>query len=185
MIEINRDPSPREIRIFGVLCLVFFAAVGAVVLWRPDGLLGAAMVLGGAWIVSLIFNSESRLLQLAGILLPGLFALAGGSVRLGAQPRLVAAVLGAIGLLAALIIWAWPAAGRRLYVGWMLAALPIGWTLSHLVLGAVYYLVLTPVGLIMRLLGRDPMQRRFDREAETYWVERTARADPSRHFKQF
>jgi hypothetical protein len=67
----------------------------------------------------------------------------------------------------------------------MLAALPIGWTISHLVLGAVYYLVLTPIGLVMRLLGRDPMQRRFDRSAKSYWIERTPRTDPSRHFRQF
>ena len=126
------------------------------------------MILGAAWWISLIFNPESRRLQLAGVLLPGLFALAGGSVRLGFAPLAVAGTLGAFGLLAAAIIWASPGAGRRLYVGWMLAAQPIGWTISHLVLGAVYYLVLTPIGLIMRLLRRDPMQRRFDRAAGSF-----------------
>ena len=185
MIEVKRDPSPREIRIFGGLCLLFFGAVGAIVLWRPEGLLGAAMILGTAWLVSLVFNSEKRLLQLTGVLLPGLFALGGGSVRLGFEPWTVASAFWAVGVLAAAMIWISPEAGRRLYVGWMLAAQPIGWTLSHLVLGAIYYLVLTPIGLAMRMMGRDPMHRRFDRAATSYWIERKAQADPSRHFRQF
>jgi hypothetical protein len=185
MIEVKRYPSPREVRIFGGLCILFFGAVGAVVLWRPDGLLGAAMILGTAWLVSLVFNAESRLRQLLGVLLPGLFALAGGAVRSGVDPWTVATALWAVGVLAAGMVWISPEAGRRLYEGWMLAALPIGWTLSHLVLGAVYYLVLTPIGLVMRLMGRDPMLRRFDRAAKSYWIERSPRADPSRHFRQF
>jgi len=185
VIEVKRDPSPREIRIFGGLCLLFFGAVGAIVLWRPEGLLGAAMILGTAWLVSLVFNSEKRLLQLTGVLLPGLFALGGGSVRLGFEPWTVASAFWAVGVLAAAMIWISPEAGRRLYVGWMLAAQPIGWTLSHLVLGAIYYLVLTPIGLAMRMMGRDPMHRRFDRAATSYWIERKAQADPSRHFRQF
>ena len=67
----------------------------------------------------------------------------------------------------------------------MLAAVPIGWTLSHLVLGAVYYGVFTPIGLVMRLLGHDPLERRFDPTATSYWIERTDRSDPARHFRQF
>jgi hypothetical protein len=185
MIEINRNPTPREVRIFGGLCLLFFGAVGAVVLWRPEGLVGAATILGVAWLISLVLNAEQRARQLAGVLLPGLFAVAGGSVRLGLGSWTVAAAVWALGVLAAAMVWISPEAGRRLYVGWMLAAQPIGWTLSHLVLGAVYYLVLTPIGLGMRLLGRDPMHRRFDPSAASYWVERKSQADPARHFRQF
>ena len=45
------------------------------------------------------------------------------------------------------------------------AAEPIGLALSHVILGAVFYIVFTPVGLVMRLLGKDPLHRRFDRAA--------------------
>ena len=185
MIEINHNPSPREVRVCGGLCLLFFGAVGGIVLWRPEGLLGAATILGTAWLVSLVLNSEHRGRQLPGVLLPGLFALCGGSVRMGVDPWTTAAALWALAVLVAAMVWISHEAGRRLYVGWMLAALPIGWTFSHLVLGAVYYLVLTPIGLIMRLTGRDPMKRRIDPAAKSYWIVRETQSDPLRHFRQF
>ena len=60
--------------------------------------------------------------------------------------------------------------GRRmsLMVGWTAAVFPIGWVMSYVLLGGVYFLVLTPIGLAMRICGRDPMQRKFDRQAKTY-----------------
>jgi len=74
---------------------------------------------------------------------------------------------------------------RPMYVVWMAAALPIGWVVSHLLLAAVFYLVVTPIGLTMRLCGRDPLQRKFDRAASTYWVRRPAVDDTERCFRQF
>jgi hypothetical protein len=185
MIGVHRAPSRRDVRVFGALCLLFFGGLGAVVLWRPAGLVGAAAVLGGAWLISLAFNRENRTEQLIGVFLPALFAAAGGSVRLGTDPWLVASALWGTGAVAALVTWSAPGAGRVLYVGWMLAAVPVGWTLTRLVLAAVYYLVLTPIGLIMRIAGRDPLRRRFDPGAASYWIERRSRPDPARYFKQF
>ena len=51
MIQVKTDPTPREVRTFGLLWLVFFAAVGGLSLWRPEGLVGAGVVLSLAWIV--------------------------------------------------------------------------------------------------------------------------------------
>ena len=56
---------------------------------------------------------------------------------------------------------------------------------THLLLAAVYFGVLTPIGLIMRLAGRDPMERRIDRAAPTYWVARRPVTDVRRYFRQF
>ena len=50
----------------------------------------------------------------------------------------------------------------------MFAVFPIGWVVSHLLLGVVYFLVLTPIGLTLRALGRDPLERRFDQSASSY-----------------
>lgn len=43
---------------------------------------------------------------------------------------------------------------------------------NPLVMGAMYYVVLTPAGLLMRSIGKDPMRRKFDREAASYWIPR-------------
>jgi hypothetical protein len=78
-----------------------------------------------------------------------------------------------------------PALMRPIYVGWMAAAFPIGWVVSHLLLGTLYFLILTPIGLLLRLLGNDPMNRELDRAAKTYWVEHRTGDDPSTYFRQF
>ncbi len=43
---------------------------------------------------------------------------------------------------------------------------------SPLVLGLMFFLVLTPSGWAMRLLGKDPLRLAFEPEAESYWIER-------------
>ena len=48
-----------------------------------------------------------------------------------------------------------------------------------------YYLVLTPIGLVMRLLGHDPLNRRWDRTAKSYWTKRTPPENTERYFRQF
>lgn len=44
---------------------------------------------------------------------------------------------------------------------------------SPIVLGFLFYIVVTPLGLLMRLLGKDPLRLRWDRQSATYWIERT------------
>ncbi|HUP42184.1 MAG TPA: SxtJ family membrane protein [Thermoanaerobaculia bacterium] len=60
----------------------------------------------------------------------------------------------------------------------------IGWTLSYLVLGIVYYLVLTPVGLLLRLAGHDPLERAREEGRPSYWVERQPARELGRYFRQ-
>jgi hypothetical protein len=67
----------------------------------------------------------------------------------------------------------------------MAVALPIGWVISHLILLATYYLVFTPVGLLMRLVGYDPLNRRFDRAAKSYWTQHDSGVETARYFKQY
>ena len=43
--------------------------------------------------------------------------------------------------------------------------------LTAVLLTVFFYLIMTPIGLIMRLLRTDPMGKKFDREAASYWVE--------------
>ena len=50
--------------------------------------------------------------------------------------------------------------------------------LGRIVMAILFFAVVTPVGLVMRTAGRDPLRRRLDREASSYWLARgTARDD--------
>ncbi len=49
---------------------------------------------------------------------------------------------------------------------------------SPLVLGIMFFAVVTPMGLIRRALGSDPLRLRFDRQARSYWVERQPPGPP-------
>lgn len=44
---------------------------------------------------------------------------------------------------------------------------------NPIVLGFLFYVVVTPLGLLMRLFGKDPLRLHWDRRGSTYWIERT------------
>lgn len=90
----------------------------------------------------------------------------------------VAALIAVSGLLR-------PALARPIYLGWMYASYPIGWAVGHLMIGAVFFLVVTPIGLWMRAFGRDPLQRKFDASRASYWEKRPSVDDRARYFRQF
>lgn len=77
----------------------------------------------------------------------------------------VAGLMLALGLLL-------PAALRPLYKVWMGFAVVMGFFMSRIILTVVFYLVVTPIGLFMRLLGKDLLDRKWDRDAPTYWKQR-------------
>jgi hypothetical protein len=73
---------------------------------------------------------------------------------------------------------------RIVYLGLSYATYPIGFAVSHVILVLVYYVVLTPIGLTMRLFGYDPLARRFDAGAKTYWTPRNKAKTVESYFKQ-
>lgn len=70
------------------------------------------------------------------------------------------------------LVWslASPASLRPVYMGWMRMAMAIGGMINYIVLSAVFYMVMLPIGLVMRAMGRDPMVREFDENSDTYRV---------------
>lgn len=64
-------------------------------------------------------------------------------------------------------------------------ARPIGWTISHLILAIIYFLILTPTALILRLTGRDPLDRRFDPSRDSYWVPTRQTDTAEEYFRQY
>jgi hypothetical protein len=85
-------------------------------------------------------------------------------------------------LVAALARPAWLAPLNR---AWMRLGRLLNRVTSPALLGAVYYGVLTPLGLLRRRRSRDPMHLRFDRDAPSYWVPRPPAAPRSSMRDQF
>jgi hypothetical protein len=114
----------------------------------------------------------------------GFFGLIGSYCRWVHDSSTAAIVLWAISVVG-VGGWFVPSLIRPLYVVWIALAMPIGWTVSHLLLLAMFYLVFTPIGLIIRACGYDPLARRFDRTAASYWREHDRNPGFDRYFKQF
>jgi hypothetical protein len=129
--------------------------------------------------------TRRELRQFAGIWLP-LFCVVAAAVlwRWGFAPGL-AGFVAAAGIAIGIQGWLRPELFRPIFVGWMAAAYPIGWVVSHLALAILYFGVLTPIGLTLRLFGRDPMVRRWDRNAATYWNSHRQSADDASYFRQY
>ncbi len=115
----------------------------------------------------------------------GAWAFFKGHLLFWAVPKTVAYVLfglaGACGVLGLVA----PQAVLPVYVGLTLLTFPIGFVVSHIILVGLYYVVLTPVGLLLRLFGKDPMQRKYEPDAPSYWEKREQVTDMKRYFQQF
>ena len=105
-------------------------------------------------------------------------ALVRGHTSLGTSLGGLALVVGLAGLTR-------PEWVRLIYVGWMVLAFPIGWSVTQLVLLFLYFGLFTPISLIFRLIGRDPLQRARRVGVESYWTPKPAPVDVRSYFKQF
>ncbi|MCH2186761.1 SxtJ family membrane protein [Myxococcota bacterium] len=92
------------------------------------------------------------------------------------------AALAAICLVQSLVF---PRGNWPIYVGLTVLAFPIGFVVSYVIMGTLFYLLITPIGLAMRLFGRDPMMRGFEPDRDTYWVESRRDRGKESYFKQF
>jgi hypothetical protein len=66
-----------------------------------------------------------------------------------------------------------PFALKQIYRAWMGLAFTMGWIVSSLLIILLYYLMVTPIGLIARLVGKKFLDLRFREEKGTYWIIRS------------
>jgi hypothetical protein len=131
MDRASQQPTPKDLRQFGLLVGGVFAVIG---LWP------------------IVFRSES--------------------------PRLWAMILGSLLIVLGVIA---PQSLKQVHGGWMKVGHVLGSINTKIILGIIYYLLITPMGLVMRLMGKDPMHRALMRGTNSYRVVRAPR--PRHHMR--
>ncbi|MFT7687946.1 MAG: putative membrane protein [Candidatus Azotimanducaceae bacterium] len=97
---------------------------------------------------------------LFGFLLPWLFDHA-----LPIWPWIIAALLSLTALLA-------PSKLRSIHYYWMLVGTKLGWINSRIILGSIFFILFTPMGILMRLFGYDPLSRKRLNDKKSYRILR-------------
>lgn len=102
--------------------------------------------------------TSAIIVVLFGLAIPFLF-----SLNFARWPWIMAAVLSAWALLA-------PTTLKPVYIGWMKFGNVMNWINTRIILGIMFYGMFMPLGLIMRLFGKDPMHRKLDSSTSSYRV---------------
>ena len=61
---------------------------------------------------------------------------------------------------------------------WFKLGMMLGAIVAPIVMGAVFFLVVTPIGIFMRLMGKDLLNRKYNKKKETYWIKRRTSTGP-------
>ena len=108
-----------------------------------------------------------------GIVLPWIFGRAWPT-----WPFVVAGIIVAFALV-------WPRALAPVLRGWMKVGHALGCVNSRIILSVLFFGVVLPLGLLMRLFGKDPVARRRDASATSYRIAAAPQADPKSMEKPF
>lgn len=135
--------------------------------------------------IDINWNPDNRQLRQFAVAFLVACGLVGGLLTWQFGAVLVPKILWITGPIVAAIGLALPRAVKPLFIGLTLAAWPIGVVVGTLLLALTYYLIVTPIALGFKLLGKDPMQRKLDRAAPSYWIERRRKTDVGRYFQQY
>jgi hypothetical protein len=78
-----------------------------------------------------------------------------------------------------------PVVGKLVYIFWMAATYVLGRIVSPIVTALIFYLVVTPVGLLKRLTGADPLKLKAPPNTSTYFTPHTEPVDKESFRRQF
>ena len=91
-------------------------------------------------------------------------------------------VVGTVLVSLAVVVFVWSLAAPKslppVYDAWMRFGQAIGAVVSTVLLTALYFIVFTLVGGLMRLFGTDPLERNLDRGAASYWRKHAPPSEP-------
>ncbi|HNQ24006.1 MAG TPA: hypothetical protein PKK06_13025 [Phycisphaerae bacterium] len=134
VFQMNRNPSPSDLRRFGTAMLVGFGIIG-LGLWGK-GWWGVRTVAALGWT--------------------------------GDWWQVLAIGLWVLGSVLAVLAWWVPPLGRRAYIAWTAATMPVGVVMTTLLLSLLFFLFLPVFAVVVR--RKDPLGRRLH-AGETYWRE--------------
>jgi hypothetical protein len=78
-----------------------------------------------------------------------------------------------------------PAIFNFAYKIWMIIAIILSWIISRIILILFFYMIMTPIGLILRIFKKDILDLRFSNSKTGYWVTKEYSTDKNRYKKQF
>lgn len=115
-------------------------------------------------------NLSVKSLRKFGLFVGGIFLLIGLFMEYRHVDSEWRFVLVGVGVMLLALGAAYPRSLKYVYRVWMGIAFTIGWLVSRVLLAVIYYIVVTPIGLLMRLFGKNPIAMHFDPDAESHWV---------------
>jgi MFS family permease len=191
VIDTNWNPTHRDLRIFGLVSAGIVAVMlvfsympstwladllGNLLSWKFMGFFAITAAIGTA-----LVPAQLRPFGIgAAIILGALSLLTRSGTLIWDRPLLL--VIGA-GMAALSLLR--PGAIRGLYLAAMVSVFPIGLVMGPVIMGAMFFLIFTPVAFVFRLIGRDAMNRKFDPQAATYWIPHKPVESVNRYFRQF
>ncbi len=104
---------------------------------------------------------------------------------LGDYREIVAYTFAGLAGVSAFFSLVYPKANLPIYIGLTIVSYPIGFVLSYVIMGTLFYVLISPVAIFFKITGRDAMNRRFDPEAATYWSDPRPSRGPESYFKQY
>ncbi|NCY22357.1 hypothetical protein EBX31_10440 [bacterium] len=134
--------------------------------------------------ISVQWNPERKQLrQFAAIWFPAFCALVGWMVGKKTGHWAGVEILWVVCAVVAVAGFLHPPLIRPVFVGLILATFPIGWVVSHVLLGVIFYGLVTPIGLILRLTGHDPLQLKPP-AGDSLWKTPVGKTGPASYLRQ-
>lgn len=133
-------------------------------------------------LVQINWNPATRQLRQFGwvslILLPTVAWLWGATL-------FVIGIFAGVGALFALLAAIAPQVLKPVFLGLSLLFLPIGLVVGEVLMLLVFLFVFLPIGLLFRLMGRDRLQLKLDRDRTSYWQRKNLPSQTERYFRQY
>lgn len=92
----------------------------------------------------------------------------------GTSPRIWALIVAAIFLVLAFVA---PQVLKPLNLIWFKFGMLLSKIMAPIVMGLIFFITVTPIGLIRRMKNPDPLNQNFDQDADSYWIKRDPEAD--------